>query len=157
MSLTSSRPKRPSIVLSQTDHDTLARLAARGLGRGATASDELFFELARARIVPDHRVSPDVVRMGSTLTFRTDTGQERVVTLVPPDEADIAQGRISVLTPVGAALIGLSEGQSIDWTARDGRVQHLEVVRVQPVRANPDVGEAPRCSSTDSSTRVRCR
>lgn len=131
MSLSSTRPKRPSIVLSQSDHDTLARLAARGLGLGAAASDELFFELARARIVPDHRVGADVVRMGSTLTFRTDAGQERVVTLVTPNEADITRSRISVLTPIGAALIGLSVGQAIDWTARNGRVQRLTVVDVE--------------------------
>ena len=43
------------------------------------------------------------------------------MTLVYPPEADIDAGRISVPTPIGTALLGLAEGQSIDWTARDGR------------------------------------
>ena len=53
------------------------------------------------------------------------------VTLVFPGEADIAQGKISILTPIGAALIGLSAGQSIDWTARDGRIHRLKVESVE--------------------------
>jgi regulator of nucleoside diphosphate kinase len=68
--------------------------------------------------------------MGSTLTYEAD-GQRRRVTLVYPTEADIAAGRISVLTPIGAALLGLAEGQSIDWTARDGRVRRLTIVEVE--------------------------
>jgi regulator of nucleoside diphosphate kinase len=53
------------------------------------------------------------------------------VTLVFPAEADIAEGKISVLTPVGAALIGLTEGQSIMWTTRDGRDQELTILSVK--------------------------
>jgi regulator of nucleoside diphosphate kinase len=52
------------------------------------------------------------------------------VTLVYPGEADIGQGRISVLTPVGAALIGLSKGQSIDWATRTGETRRLTVIEV---------------------------
>ena len=70
------------------------------------------------------------MQMGSTLTYEAD-GQRRRVTLVYPQEADIAAGRISVLTPIGTALIGLAEGQSIDWTSRDGRRQWLTVVAVE--------------------------
>ena len=72
-----------------------------------------------------------VVRMGSTLRFTSDLGEDRRVTLVFPGEADIAQGKVSMLTPIGAALIGLSAGQSIDWTARDGRVHRLTVETVE--------------------------
>jgi regulator of nucleoside diphosphate kinase len=68
--------------------------------------------------------------MGSTVEFRSDTGQQRRVTLVYPGEADFAQGRISILTPIGAALIGLSPGQSIAWTSRDGRQHRLTVLSV---------------------------
>jgi regulator of nucleoside diphosphate kinase len=50
---------------------------------------------------------------------------------VLPPEADISAGRISVLTPIGAALIGLSPGQSIDWETRDGRVGRLTVESVE--------------------------
>jgi regulator of nucleoside diphosphate kinase len=68
--------------------------------------------------------------MGSTVAFRSDDGQQRQVTLVYPGEADFARGRVSVLTPIGAALIGLSPGQSIAWTARDGRQHRLTVLSV---------------------------
>ncbi len=53
------------------------------------------------------------------------------MTLVFPGEADIAKGKISVLTPIGAALIGLSASQSIDWTSRDGRIHRLTVESVE--------------------------
>ena len=68
--------------------------------------------------------SEDLVTMGSSVEFRDDvTGQVRCVVLVYPDKADVSAGRTSVLTPVGAALIGLSKNQSIDWEtpAREGR------------------------------------
>lgn len=70
--------------------------------------------------------------MGSTVTFRDDTtAQDRTVMLVYPDEADVAQGRISILTPVGAALIGLSVGQSIEWQTPGGGWRSLTVLRVE--------------------------
>ena len=68
--------------------------------------------------------------MGSRLRFTTDAGEDRTVTLVFPAEADIEAGKVSILTPIGTALIGLTAGQSIDWTARDGRVHRLTVESV---------------------------
>jgi regulator of nucleoside diphosphate kinase len=59
------------------------------------------------------------------------------VTLVLPGGADIAEGKVSVLTPIGAALIGLSTGQSIDWTARDGRTHRLTVEHVEKLGPRP--------------------
>lgn len=124
-------------MISRSDHDRLMRLAASRSGREAQAADELFDELARARIVTDDRLPSDVVRMGGALTFRADAGQERRVTLVFPEDADIAEGKVSVLTPIGAALIGLSAGQSIDWKARDGRPHRLTVESVEGAGAGP--------------------
>jgi regulator of nucleoside diphosphate kinase len=69
--------------------------------------------------------------MGSTVRYVTDTGDDRTVTLVYPAEADISSGKVSILTPIGAALIGLSPGQSIDWQARDGRFHRLTIESVQ--------------------------
>jgi regulator of nucleoside diphosphate kinase len=68
--------------------------------------------------------------MGSTVTYRPDNGEDRTVTLVYPAEADISLNRISVLTPVGTALIGLAKGQSITWAARDGNRHVLSVIAV---------------------------
>ena len=66
-------------------------------------AEELLGELARARIASGAELPADTVQMGSTLTYEAD-GQRRRVTLVYPQEADIAAGRISVLTPIGTAL-----------------------------------------------------
>ena len=84
-------------------------------------------------MVEDRRIAENIVRMGSTLRFTMEGGEARTVTLVFPGDADIAKGRVSVLTPIGAALIGLSESQSINWIARDGRTHKLTVESVDPM------------------------
>jgi regulator of nucleoside diphosphate kinase len=72
--------------------------------------------------------------MGSRVTFRDDvTGQVRTVKLVYPGEADVAQGTISVLTPIGAALIGLSVSQSIEWDTVSGGRRSLTVLAADAV------------------------
>jgi regulator of nucleoside diphosphate kinase len=81
--------------------------------------------------VEDGRIASETVRMGSTLRFTSDLGEDMRVTLVFPGQADIAEGKISILTPIGVALIGLSAGQSIDWTARDGSIHRLKVKSVE--------------------------
>jgi regulator of nucleoside diphosphate kinase len=124
--------RKPTITLARSDHERLTRLAESFVSRNASLADQLLDELERARIVDDNKLRADVVRMGSTLRFTTDAGEDRTVTLVFPDEADIAEGRVSILTPVGIALVGLSSGQSIDWTARDGRNRRLTVESVEP-------------------------
>ncbi|MEP9378475.1 nucleoside diphosphate kinase regulator [Aquabacter sp. CN5-332] len=124
-------PRLPSIVLGSDEHKRLTGLASAALSRLPEVAEELLSELDRARLVAPGRVPASAVRMGSTLTF-TANGQSRTVTLVYPEEADIAAGRISILTPIGAALIGLSEGQSIAWTDRSGRRQELTILSARP-------------------------
>jgi regulator of nucleoside diphosphate kinase len=124
--------RKPAITTSRSDHERLTRLAESVTGHNAALADQLLDELDRARIVDDNRLRADAVRMGSTLRFTTDAGEDRTVTLVFPSEADIEQGRISILTPIGIALIGLSAGQSIDWTARDGKSRRLTIESVGP-------------------------
>ena len=124
------RRRKPAITLSRTDHERLSRLAQSVVDRNPDVADQLLAELDRARLVSDSALAASIVRMGSTLRFTTDAGEDRTVTLVYPGEADIAAGKISVLTPIGAALIGLSAKQSIDWTALDGRVHRLTVESV---------------------------
>jgi len=126
------RPRKPAITISRSDHDKLSRLAESHIDKNPDVAEELLTELDRARVVDDRRIGDDIVRMGSTLRFTSDLGEDRQVQLVFPAEADIAAGRVSVLTPIGAALIGVAAGQSIDWTARDGRVHRLTVESAQP-------------------------
>jgi regulator of nucleoside diphosphate kinase len=120
---------QPDIVIRAADEDRLAALADRLLDGAPDLAEMLLGELARARLASDDALPPDTVQMGSTLTYEAD-GRRRTVTLVYPPEADIDAGRISVATPIGAALLGLAEGQSIDWTARGGQRQRLTVVAV---------------------------
>ncbi|MEX0406707.1 nucleoside diphosphate kinase regulator [Aquibium sp. LZ166] len=127
----SNRQRKTAISLTRTDHERLSRLADSVMARNPDMAEELMSELDRARIVAVGKLAADVVRMGSTLRFTTDAGKGRTVTLVFPADADIAEGKVSVLTPIGAALIGLSAGQSIDWTARDGRTHRLTVEHVE--------------------------
>lgn len=136
------RQRKPAITMTRSDHERLSRLAESWSARNPDVADELLAELDRARVVDEGRISAEVVRMGSTLRFTSDLGEDRLVTLVFPGEADIAEGKVSILTPIGAALIGLTAGQSIDWTARDGRVHRLTVESVEA----PDLASAPETS-----------
>ena len=126
----------PQIVVGLSEHRQLLVLAMAGRGHTADDADGLLYELERAEVVTDWAVPSDAVRMGSTVRFRSNGDVEREVTLVFPKDADIADGRISVLTPVGTALLGLRVGQSITWLTRDGRNQMLTVLAVSP----PDGG-----------------
>jgi len=120
----------PNIVVSNADYERLTDLANASIERLPEVAEELLAEMDRARIVRDDSVPANVVRMGSTVTFRSDDGRELTETLVYPVDEDSDAHKISVMTPVGAALIGLAEGQSISWTARDGRRHELTVVKV---------------------------
>ena len=139
---TSKKTRKPVITLTRSDSERLWRLAESYASKNADVAEQLLAEIERAKVVDDGRIGADVVRMGSSLRFTSDLGEDRRVTLVFPGEADIAEGRISILTPIGAALIGLSAGQSIDWTARDGRTHRLTVESVEaPGSATPAPAE----------------
>lgn len=121
----------PNIIVSAADYERLTDLATASLERLPEVAEELLNEMERAKIVKDGSVPDDVVRMGSTVTFRSDDGRELTETLVYPVDEDSDAHKISVMTPVGAALIGLAVSQSISWTARDGRKHQLTVVKVK--------------------------
>lgn len=121
----------PSIIVGNADYERLTDLANASIDRLPEVAEELLSEMDRAKIVTDGSVPADVVRMGSTVTFRSDDGRVHTETLVYPVDEDSDAHKISVMTPVGAALIGLAEGQSISWTARDGREHRLTVTQVK--------------------------
>ncbi|WP_119275200.1 nucleoside diphosphate kinase regulator [Taklimakanibacter deserti] len=122
--------QKPVISISASDHARLMKLADSIATGNAPVADDLFGELERANIVADNAIANDIVRMGSCVRFEDEKGTARIVTLVFPGEADIAEGRLSILTPVGTALIGLTVGQSILWTGRDGQQHRLTVLAV---------------------------
>lgn len=94
-------------------------------------SEQLLNEIGRAHIHSAEGIAPDIVTMHSTVEFIDEvSGADRTIELVFPREADISAGRVSILTPVGAGLIGLRTGQSILWPDRDGRERTLTFVKV---------------------------
>jgi len=120
----------PDIIVGQTDYDELAAWAEGLGGPLAAAAEALLNELDRAIIVPQAELPAERVRMNSTVTFETVDGFTRVFQLVYPDKADVDNQRVSVLTPIGRALIGLTVGQSIPWAGRDGHTHILTVKTV---------------------------
>ncbi|WP_332715493.1 nucleoside diphosphate kinase regulator [Pelagibacterium mangrovi] len=137
MSLFAPHGQLPAILVSQDDFELLSRLASAG--RGETAED-LMSELERATLADP--IPADIVRMGSTVSYAINDEGPRTVRLVYPADADISSGAISVLTPIGTALLGLSPGQSIGWTARDGHERQLEVIAVSNDDANTQANGA---------------
>lgn len=122
--------RKPAIVVGKSEHERLMALAELAMARNPDVAGALIGELERARLKADNRMEPHVVRMGSSVEYRTDSGEARKVTLVFPADADIAEGKVSIITPVGVALLGLSPGQSIDWAARDGKRHRLTIGQV---------------------------
>lgn len=98
--------------------------------------DDLQRELERAIVVAPDAVPREVVTLHSRVLYvEESTGARRLVTIVCPIEADAGKGRVSVLAPVGAALIGLSVGQAIEWDFPDGTRRRL---RVEDVSYQPE-------------------
>lgn len=123
---------RPCVTLTAEDYGRLTTLARAAEGRMPDAASALGDELERAQVLVEEGRANSIVRMGSEVEFRDDSsGKVQTVTLVYPDDADIAQGRVSILTPVGTALIGLPAGASITWRTRTGQLKRLTVLQVR--------------------------
>lgn len=123
---------KPRITLSADDHERLSELANRARSSHPDLSAELAAELGRAYVLARGKHPQHIVQMNSEVEFRDDaTGKVQKMTLVYPGEADISERRISVLTPVGTALIGLPAGQSITWEAPNGDLRRLTVLSVR--------------------------
>lgn len=123
--------RRPKVVIDAESLDRLEALAEGAIQRNPDLADRLLGEIGRARIVPAAKLPPNVVAIGRAVTYRDEsTGQEKTVAPVFPEDADIARGRISILTPIGVALIGLAEGASLHWDTRDGERRVLTVLHV---------------------------
>lgn len=121
----------PPITLLASDRDRLERLSRAGMARFPETAEYLAQEIERAVVLEPGEDNGQFARMGSSVVFRDHaSGNVRRVTLVYPEGADVAAGKISVLTPIGAALIGLSKGQSIEWRTPAGERRTLTVVAV---------------------------
>ncbi|QKR99012.1 nucleoside diphosphate kinase regulator [Sphingomonas sp. CL5.1] len=130
--MTSSKAtRRPPIHMIDTEADRLTDLAIGAEDRLPEVSEMLLEEIGRANVHTAARIPRDVVTMHARVEFIDEAnGATRIVQLVWPKEADISAGRVSILTPVGAGLIGLREGQSILWPDREGHRRALTIVKV---------------------------
>ena len=121
-----------SLIVTETDLERLRHVIDHhGGGRMAELAEMLDLELARAEVVASEAVPADVVTMNSTVLFEDEgTGERRQVTLVYPKDVSTDEGKISVLAPIGSALLGLSVGQSITWPLPGGRTKRLRIIAV---------------------------
>ena len=126
-----SSEAKPPLHLIDAEADKIYSLAASIEHRQPEVAALLMGELDRAVIHTAADMPRGVVTMGATVDFVDEAnGKERRMQLVYPHEADVDAGRLSILSFVGAGLIGLAEGDSIVWPDREGHERRLRIVRV---------------------------
>src|SRR5690606_11011926 len=124
-------PRKPRILITSRDLETLQELLEHSPARSAGVN-LLEVELGRAVLVGDSYNAKPFCRLGSWATYEDLlSGQTSRIQLVLPSEADIDQHRVSVLTPVGASLLGLIPEAEIEWTDDRGRPHRLRLVEVE--------------------------
>lgn len=130
--------ERPKIFISTTDAEKLEKLLASLSSASLIGCAELENELARATIVPPEEMPSTVVTMNSTVRFTVkSTNEDFELTLVYPKDASLEGKKISILAPVGSALLGLSQGDEIAWPKPGGGLIEVRVKEVlyQPERS----------------------
>ena len=126
------------IYVTREDVERLESVLAQN--RSGQTSSTLEDEISRAEVVAAHEIAPSVVTMNSQVRYRDkDTGAVHEVNLVYPHEADINRKKVSILAPVGIALLGLSVGQAISYRVPDGREKTIEVLAVRAPYLNSDL------------------
>jgi regulator of nucleoside diphosphate kinase len=122
----------PSLIVSSRDMARLDALLDTPVLRRHPAALALIEELSRAEVRAPEDMPGNVVTMHSRVECEDElSGETHRLTLVYPNEADVEKGRVSVLAPVGSALLGLALGQSIDWQTPDGRSLRLRVTAIE--------------------------
>ncbi|MDO9310419.1 MAG: nucleoside diphosphate kinase regulator [Nitrosomonas sp.] len=129
---------KPKIIISSLDTIRLEKLLEAFPDSAFPGKDDLEAELARAEVVDPEKIPSTVVTMNSTVRFSIEsTSQEFYLTLVYPKDVDAKGGTISILAPVGSALLGLSQGDEIEWPKPGGGMLQvrIEEVTYQPERS----------------------
>lgn len=129
---------KPKIVISALDADRLEEIIQSMPVSSFPGRHDLEAELARAEIVDSKNVPSSVVTMNSIVRFKIESSSEELcLKLVYPKDVDAAGGTISITAPVGSALLGLSQGDEIEWPKPGGGVIRvcIEEVTYQPERA----------------------
>lgn len=131
MTSTSRAKAQPPITIRESDAERIANLALGVEDKSPQVAELLLAEINRAKVVPDAQLPRDIVAMQSVVKFVDEaSGVERTLQLVYPQDTDIDAGRISILSLVGAGLLGLKPGQSIRWPDRAGKHRELRIIAV---------------------------
>ena len=122
---------RPAIIINEFDAERIDRLLEQPAYANSPVANALNDELDRAQMCAPEDMPHDVVSMNSQVRFRDlTTGEERVRTLVFPAQMTDSSSQLSVMAPVGAALLGLRTGSTIHWELPGGASTHLEVLEL---------------------------
>lgn len=135
--------ERYELFVSARDAEALAAMLAahrRANPFEADASDELTDLLMEARLVPADKLPDGCVALGTTVTYEEPSGRNRTVTLVLPRRAHAAHGRISVLSPIGLALLGRRRGAEVSAAMPNGKALPIRIV--DAIRADHPIAEA---------------
>ena len=120
---------RNEIIISKEQFKKISDLI---LNNPTPAAEQLEEELGRAIVVEDHQIPQNIVMMNSQVTFvEIESGKKNTVTLVYPNESNINENKVSILAPIGIALIGLSVGQNIEWILPTGKKSNYQVIEVK--------------------------
>lgn len=128
---------RKTILLTEFDLERLVKVineAQLGAYRNSDYLRELKFELEHAELVAPRKVPADVITMNTTVTLADlESGEEETYTLVFPEDADLDAGKVSILAPIGTAMLGYRVGDVIDWPVPAGtRSLRVERIVYQP-------------------------
>lgn len=122
---------QPSITVTENDYERIEALLTK-VGDQAPGMLELRAELERADVVAPEQMPDDVVTMNSTVVFENvESGKSFELALVYPKDIDGSAGKVSILAPVGSALLGLAVGQTIQWQLPGGNALKLKVLEVR--------------------------
>lgn len=128
---------KPNIVISTLDAARIEALLENMNNHDFPGREELEAELSRAELLAPEQIPPNVVTMNSTVTFRMlESDRSFCLTLVYPRDADASGTRLSVLAPVGSALLGLALGDEIEWPKPGGGLLRVRIEEIlyQPER-----------------------
>lgn len=131
MNTHATEPARPPIHLLAAESDLIGQLALQAEQHQPVVAAMLLEEIERAELHEPDSMPAGHASLNSRVTFLDEKSQQvREIQLVMPAEANIAEGRVSILTPMGAALYGLAEGYSIEWPDLYGNLRRIRIMRV---------------------------
>ena len=129
---------KPNIIISAQDLHRLETMLGHQQGKLTETMKHLEDELARAEVVEPDQVPANVVSMNAKVLITLAPSMEATeITLVYPHDFRGEKGQVNVIAPIGAAILGLAEGQEIEWPQPDGHVMRVKIEKVlyQPERA----------------------